>query len=196
MAIIVVGGHARNVGKTSVVVGLISAFSKYSWTAIKISSHRHREFSDKEVEEICEEKDRGGSSDTSRFLAAGASRSIWAQVGKDNSESILAKLIPIIQTDPFVIVESNYILKFIRPDLYVLVLRSDVEEFKDSAKETFNQADAIVLMNPGSSSPAWKGLPEDALENIPIFAATDPRSIPKELIDFVQSRIGSAKSHG
>jgi len=189
MAIIVVGGHARNVGKTSVVSGLISAFPQYSWTAIKISSHRHQEL--ERVEGIFEEKDSAGDSDTSRFLAAGASRSLWVRIGEDNAESILERLIPLVQAGGFVIIESNYILKFLNPDLYVLVLRRDVEEFKDSAKETLNQADAAVLLNPNSSSPAWNGIPGDAFKSIPVFAATDPQRIPQELIDFVQSRIES-----
>ncbi len=189
MAIIVVGGHARNVGKTSVVAGLISAFPQYSWTAIKISSHRHQEF--EEIDGIFEEKDSGGSSDTSRFLAAGASRSLWVRIGEDNADSILEKLIPIIQAGSFMIIESNYILKFLHPDLYVLVLRRDVEEFKHSAKETLRQADAAVLLNPNSNSPAWNGIAGDAFKNIPIFTATDPQNIPQGLIDFVQSRIGA-----
>ena len=64
MPIIVVGGHARNVGKTSVVAGLISAFPQYSWTAIKISSHQHQEFektrpySREELESIAEKMRR------------------------------------------------------------------------------------------------------------------------------------------
>jgi hypothetical protein len=188
MAIIVIGGHARNVGKTSVVAGLISAFPQYSWTAIKISSHRHQEF--EEVEGIFEEKDSTGSSDTSRFLAAGASRSLWVRIGEDNAGPALKKLIPIIQAGSFVIIESNYILKFLHPDLYVLVLRRDVEEFKNSAKETLSQADAAVLLNPDSASPPWSGIPDDALKNIPVFAATDLQNIPHGLIGFVQSRIG------
>lgn len=188
MAIIVVGGHARNVGKTSVVTGLISAFPQYSWTAIKISSHRHKEF--EEVDGIFEEKDSAGGSDTSRFLAAGAARSLWVRIGEDNAESILEKLIPIVQDGSFVIIESNYILKFLRPDLYVLVLRRDVEEFKHSAKETLSQADAAVLLNPDSSPPVWNEIRgDDALKNIPIFTATDPQNIPQRLIDFVQARL-------
>jgi molybdopterin-guanine dinucleotide biosynthesis protein len=190
MAVIVVGGHARNVGKTSVVAALISAFPQYSWTAIKISSHRHRESED--ADGIFEEKDSAGSSDSSRFLAAGAKRSLWVQIGEDNAEQALERLVPIIQAGSFVIIESNYILKFIRPDLYVLVLRRDVEEFKDSAKETLGQADAAVLLNPHSSFPAWNGIPEDAFQNIPVFAVTDLENIPQGLIDLVQSRIGSA----
>ena len=193
MAVIVVGGHARNVGKTSVVTGLISAFSQYSWTAIKISSHRHSEFSDKEVGGIHDEKDRGGGSDTSRFLAAGAARSLWARMGADNDERILCQLMPIIQNDPFVIIESNSILKFIRPDIYVLVLRCDVEEFKDSAKQTFNRADAVVVLNSESFPPAWQDLPVDALKSTPVFTANDPQNVPKGLIDFIGARL--AKTH-
>ncbi len=190
MAIIVVGGHARNVGKTSVVAGIISAFPQYSWTAIKISSHRHRECED--INDIFEEKDSAGSSDTSRFLAAGASRSLWVQIGEDNAEPLLKKLIPIIKAGSFVIIESNYILKILHPDLYLMVLRRDVEEFKNSAKETLNRADAAVLMNPGFAAPPWRGIPNDAFIGIPVFAATDLQNIPEGLIDFVQSRIGGA----
>ena len=39
MALIVIGGHSRNVGKTSVVAGLIAALPEYNWTAFKITQH-------------------------------------------------------------------------------------------------------------------------------------------------------------
>lgn len=189
MAIIVVGGHARNVGKTTVVAGLISAFSQFPWTAIKISSHRHVELCGKEAGEIYEETDRVGNSDTSRFLAAGASRSLWASIGADDADSVLRKLIAIIQTSPFVIIESNHILQFVHPDLYILALKWDVEEFKYSAKETVRHADALVLLNSDCSPPPWKGFLGEALENLPGFAMGDPQSIPKGLIDFVKSHL-------
>ena len=189
MAIIVIGGHSRNVGKTSVVTGLISAFSRCSWTAIKISSHGHRGVFEREIGEIYEEKDRGSSTDTSRFLAAGASRSLWARIGEDNADSVLRELIPILQTSPFVIIESNHILKFIHADLYILVLRCDVEEFKSSAKKTLKQADALVLWNSECSPPAWKAPLREVFESLPVFSAADPPNIPKGLIDFVQSRL-------
>jgi len=189
MAIIVVGGHSRNVGKTSVVTGLISAFPQCSWTAIKISSHRHGGVFKREIGEIYEEKDPAGSTDTSRFLTAGASRSLWARIGEDNVDSVLKELIPILQTGPFVIIESNHILKFIHADLHILVLRCDVEEFKSSAKKILKQADALVLWNSDSPPPAWKALLREAFENLPVFSAADPPNIPKGLIDFVQSQL-------
>ena len=41
MAIVVVGGHTRNIGKTSVVAGLIAALPQRRWTAIKITQFGH-----------------------------------------------------------------------------------------------------------------------------------------------------------
>src|ERR1700730_9078286 len=82
MAIVVIGGHSRSVGKTSVVAGLIEALSKYDWTALKITQYGHGVCSlngeschcatDDHSWAISEEKDRSGESDTSRFLVAGA----------------------------------------------------------------------------------------------------------------------------
>jgi hypothetical protein len=41
MAIIVVGGSNRGVGKTALVCGLIRALTEYRWAAVKITSHLH-----------------------------------------------------------------------------------------------------------------------------------------------------------
>src|SRR5438132_549717 len=41
MAILVIGGHSRSVGKTSVVAGLITALPERRWTAVKITQFGH-----------------------------------------------------------------------------------------------------------------------------------------------------------
>jgi hypothetical protein len=41
MAIVVIGGHSRNIGKTSVVAGLIAALPAYNWTAFKVTQFGH-----------------------------------------------------------------------------------------------------------------------------------------------------------
>ena len=41
MAIVVIGGHSRSVGKTSVVAGLISALPELNWTAVKVTQYGH-----------------------------------------------------------------------------------------------------------------------------------------------------------
>src|ERR1700741_2828682 len=89
MAIIVIGGHSRSVGKTSVVAGLIAALPEFHWTAVKITQYGHGICSANGQACDCatgdhswaisEEKNRAGDSDTARFLAAGAKRVWWVR---------------------------------------------------------------------------------------------------------------------
>ncbi len=44
-----------------------------------------------------------------------------------------------------VILESNSILKFVRPDLYLTVLDPATADFKKSAQEFLDRADAVIL---------------------------------------------------
>ena len=39
--LVVVGGHSRNIGKTSVVAGLIRRLRDRKWTAVKITQYGH-----------------------------------------------------------------------------------------------------------------------------------------------------------
>src|SRR4051812_43485190 len=83
--------HSRNVGKTSVVAGIIAALPQMNWTAAKITQFGHGvcsvsaepcECALNETEHswsVDEEFDRGGESDTSRFLLAGAKKVLWVR---------------------------------------------------------------------------------------------------------------------
>jgi len=195
MAIIVVGGHSRKVGKTSVVAGLISAFSRYPWMAVKISSHWHDNQSascDGVKDDVCqivEECERDGNADTSRFLAAGAVRSLWVQIKGNGLESAIQRLLPILQSYPFVIIESNSILRFIQPDLTILVLKFDVAEFKASAREMLLKADATVAVNYTPSVSPWQGIIPITLSRVPLFSTADLQIIPTGLIELIQTRL-------
>ena len=89
MSILVIGGHTRSVGKTSVVAGIITALPDFHWTALKITQYGHGicsangEACDCVTADhslaVSEEKDRSGDSDTSRFLVAGADHSWWVR---------------------------------------------------------------------------------------------------------------------
>src|SRR5437773_10640123 len=90
MAIIVIGGHSRSVGKTSVVAGLIAALPACNWTAFKVTQYGHGICSRSGQACDCavadnswafsEGKDRWGDSDSSRFLVAGATRAWWVRL--------------------------------------------------------------------------------------------------------------------
>jgi hypothetical protein len=94
MPLIVIGGHSRGVGKTSVVAGLITALPEYNWMAVKISQHGHGAHAAEDHNwAISEEQDRLGNSDTSRFLAAGASHAWWVR----SEPGCLAEAMPAVR---------------------------------------------------------------------------------------------------
>src|ERR1700680_3391088 len=155
MAIIVIGGHSRSVGKTSVVAGLISALREYDWTAVKITQYGHGVCSANGATCDCatadhswainEDKDRGGESDTSRFLVAGAARSLWVRTEQGRLAEAMPALRKRLDRSHNAIVESNSVLKFLRPDLYLTVLDPGTEDFKTSAREFLDRAAAVIL---------------------------------------------------
>src|SRR6202158_5219693 len=132
MAIIVIGGHSRSVGKTSVVAGLISALREFEWTAIKITQYGHGicsangEACDCATADhswaISEEHDRSGESDTSRFLVAVSVSALWVRTEQGRLAEAMPALRRRLEGARNVIIESNSVLKFLRPDLYLSVL--------------------------------------------------------------------------
>jgi hypothetical protein len=201
MAIVVIGGHSRSVGKTSVVAGLIAALPECHWTAFKITQYGHGVCSlngeschcatDDHSWAISEEKDRSGESDTSRFLVAGAVRSLWVRT----EQGRLAEAVPTIRRRiaeaENVILESNSILKFVRPDLYLTVLDPATEDFKKSAQEFLDRADAVILHNAratDSHRPAWTNVSLKPVAGRPIFQVHPPPYVTKEIVDFVKNK--------
>src|SRR5207253_9612578 len=97
---------------------------------------------------ISEEKDRSGESDTSRFLVAGAVRAWWVRTEQGRLAEAMPKVRQTIASAENVILESNSILKFLRPDLYLTVLDPSTADFKTSAQEFLDRAAAIILHEP------------------------------------------------
>jgi Ni2+-binding GTPase involved in maturation of urease and hydrogenase len=195
MTTIVVGGPSRKVGKTSVVEAVIASWPQYSWTAVKMSSHWHEDetaLCEEDREEICridEDHACGSTTDTGRFLSAGASRSFWVRIQKGRLHEALPTLMPVLHSNPYVIIESNGIVDHIQPDLYLMVIRYDIEDCKESVRKTIGRAHAIVAVNYSRTSPAWMKDFPDVIEGIPIFPLTDPPKLPRELKDFISLRL-------
>src|ERR1700726_2044135 len=166
MPILVIGGHTRSVGKTSVVAGLIAALPSFHWTALKITQYGHGICSANGAPCDCatadhswaisEERDRSGESDTSRFLLAGASRALWVRTEQGRLAEAMPALRKRLDQSRHVIVESNSVLKFMRPDLYLTVLDPATEDFKNSAREFLDRAGAVILHDAGAS--AWQSV--------------------------------------
>lgn len=199
MAIVVIGGHSRSVGKTSVVAGLIAALRGHNWTAFKITQFGHGRCSldgkpchcatADHSWAISEEKDRSGKSDSSRFLVAGAKRSFWVRT----EQGRLAEAVPAIRRRlaeaENAILESNSILKFIHPDLYISVLDTAIDDFKASALAVFSQSDAVILNADHNDNAHWKGIVLDAIPKRPIFPMSPPNYVTAEMVGFVRAKL-------
>jgi hypothetical protein len=198
---VVVGGHSRNVGKTSVVVGLIAALPEMRWTAVKITQHGHGICTvngqpcdcacDERGQSMVEERDRSGGSDTSRFLVAGAEHSLWVRTEQGKLGEVIPGLQRRLQSAGSVIIESNSVLEFLKPTLYLAVLDAAVPDFKDSARRFLPQADAVILQ--GAPAPAaWSEWAHRQLTGKPVFRIQPPPYLTSAIAEFVRERISPA----
>lgn len=207
MPLVVIGGHSRSVGKTSVVAGLISAFSELHWTAIKVTQYGHGICSANGAAcecatadhslAIAEERDRSGESDTSRFLLAGAAHSWWIRTEQGHLAEAMPRIRKILAGAENTIVESNSILRFLKPDLYLTVLNPATADFKTSAQTFLDRADAVLLHEMSAGEPAaWQRVSLKPVSGRPIFSIRAPRYITPEIVAFVRERLalGSYRS--
>src|SRR3989441_8807633 len=204
MKLVMIGGHSRNIGKSSVVEGLIRALPEFNWTAAKITQFGHgicsmngkacgcavseHQFS------INEERHRDTGTDTARFLAAGARRSLWVRTKQGELLTALPTFQKKIQGDQFVIVESNSLRRFMNPAVYLQVLDASNPDFKVSAKEFFDLSDAYVLVRASGDQPTVLAnsvlLEREVQKNKPCFTVTkEARFISEEIVEFVRSKL-------
>jgi hypothetical protein len=158
--VIVVGGHSRNIGKTSVICGIIRALPTWNWTAIKISPHEHSPRED-------------------RFLAAGAARGFLCRIAE------MPFIRQLFVESENTIIESNGILRFLEPDVCAMVVDGAVPDFKPTALEFIGRADFLVVTS--NATLAWPQVPSDLLRDKPRFAALPPRYENAGIIEAISS---------
>ena len=216
MAVLVIGGHSRSVGKTSVVAGLIRALPERRWTAVKITQYGHGicsadgspcdcatdDHSWAITEEARRTQEAGGrpavdhrpstidkkESDSARFLSAGAQRSLWVRTRQGMLAEAMPKLRAELDGAPDVIIESNSVLRFLKPDLYLTVLDPATADFKDSAREYLDRASA-VLLHSSPESAKWEKVSLKPVRARPVFHITPPDYVTQELVEFVRGEL-------
>lgn len=204
--VVVVGGHTRSIGKTQLVCDVISAFPETNWIAGKITQYGHGVCAqngencdcapDEHVCAINWEDHPDTGTDSARFLAAGALRSFWLRT----KQGFLAEGLPLLRAAlletlnpakelPPLIVESNSLLQFLKPSLYLAVLDPAKEDFKDSARAALDRADALVIHGPfggmhepmPAGGPAWLKLPSRLLKEKPSVSRQEGEPLPELL---------------
>lgn len=203
MKLVVVGGHSRNIGKTSVAASVIAATRELGWTALKLTQFGHNVCSQDggacecvvtdslHPYSITREENAAGRSDTSRFLAAGAAESYWVRTAQGHLAEAMPEIRRPIEGRPYVIMESNSVLRFLRPDLYLVVLDWATADFKDSARRYLDRADAFLLLEPRRPPPAWQNVPLSLIERRPVYRVRPPDYFPADLLPLLQSRLAA-----
>ncbi|HXJ92275.1 MAG TPA: hypothetical protein VMT20_05280 [Terriglobia bacterium] len=220
MNVVVIGGHTRNIGKTSVMSALIREFSSFGWTAVKITQYGHGICSHdgqpcgcaptEHPFALTEETDGEGRADTCRYLAAGARQSLWLRARQGQLASALPLLYRKLRGADWVIIESNSILEFIEPLLYLVVVDGSRQDFKSSAQRSLASANAFISVNTALSvgtvlqnhasgdralvdASVWHdlGLLHD-LSSKPIFSAQAPDYSSAALAAFVRGKLAEA----
>jgi molybdopterin-guanine dinucleotide biosynthesis protein len=205
MAIVVVGGHTRNIGKTSVVAGLIAALPERRWTAIKITQFGHGvcsangepcdcETADHTIA-VSEERDRTTGTDSSRYLAAGALHSFWVRTRQGQLSEAMPRLRSLLATaenaGSHVIVESNSVLRFLQPDVSLSVLDPAIADFKPSALRYLDRVDALVVPSGAVFVEGWGGVSLRSIERKRRFEFVAPEYCGAELAGFVEQRLAA-----
>jgi hypothetical protein len=243
MKLVVVGGQARKVGKTSVIAGLIRGLNSLAWTAVKISHHAGdagtedtpladdvqggapvagptvdlghdhvpppvgatRRVAPRPAIDLghddlpadldflwSEEKDPNGHHDTSRFLAAGARRALWVRARGGTLARALPGLLKALEDDEHVIIESNSILAFLKPAVFLFVMDESRRELKASASQFLSRADALVTVGPDLKPRVWPGMSLSMVEGKPVFPVSAGEWSNPALSRFVRERLASA----
>jgi molybdopterin-guanine dinucleotide biosynthesis protein len=192
--LVVVGGHTRNIGKTTLSTQVIAAFPAMRWTAMKITQYGHGICSangeacdcataDHTVA-VSEERKPDSGTDTSRMLVAGAARVLWVRTQQgDLAAGSLSEAMPRLRKEiaaaENVLIESNSILRFLRPDTYLAVLDPTVADFKPSALRYLDRADALFVPDGVDLREAtWKGIAPSVYRGKPVFELREESLLP------------------
>jgi hypothetical protein len=188
VAVLVIGGSAKDIGKTALVCGVISALREFSWTAVKITAHEYEPAVSASMqlafpdESIQEEMQPGVETDTARYLSAGARRALL--VTRFGTNVPINQIEQAVGNDPNVIFESNRIVEVLRPDICLAFAGAAGLEMKPSFMRLLQIADAVITL--GDTPKPGVAPPE-----IPLFRlqALDPLS--PELLGWLRSRLGT-----
>lgn len=199
MNVVVIGGHSRNIGKTTVMAELIRHLRPPEWAAVKITQYGHGVCSLNGDPCSCdpgehgfvlgEERIRTGRGDTRRFLRAGARRSLWLRVRQGQLPRAYPALLRALQPEKWVMIESNSVLGLLNPALYLFVLDPSQRDFKASAQKHLERAHALVAIGPLGNDNLWPEVDVRLIESKPIFTVSPPDYSSEDLVRFVRQKL-------
>jgi hypothetical protein len=172
--LLVVGGQCRKVGKTALCVDLIRLMADLSWTAVKITPYAESHCPVRGPNCGCppwdhtflirEERTQSAGKDTSRYLQAGARSAFWVQTKAGCVAHALTELQHVLEDARCMLIESDAIVRYWQPKLFLMVLDPRKADFKPSARVLLASADQFLFRAPfavGVSDTPLVDWPED-----------------------------------
>jgi molybdopterin-guanine dinucleotide biosynthesis protein A len=161
---LMIGSAGINTGKTVLACEVIKKFCKNTnITGIKVTTIKAKDGTCPRGGRGCgvcssldgnfcitEELKRNSSKDTSRLLAAGASKVFWLRVMRSHLKQGLTALLSIMGPDAVSICESNSLRHVVEPGLFLMVTAPNLKKWKASAKDVRRYVDKVVVPD-GSS---------------------------------------------
>jgi hypothetical protein len=151
---LIIGGAARNVGKTELVCGLVRKFSgDHEIISLKVSGinpghephGNHGPPPDKF--HLLEETSRDGLKDSSRMLVSGAARSFYLRTRDEFLGEAVEHFFTVVDKGAVIICESIALRKIILPGLFVII-RGDMEnDVKKGLGDVLHLADLSIVSN-------------------------------------------------
>lgn len=184
MAVVVVGGSGKDVGKTALVCAVISALREFEWTAVKITGHdygpaeEHRSLTQAVIRE---ETKAGEDKDTGRYLAAGARRALL--ITRVDSGVPMDKIQAALGNDRNVIFESNRVVDVLMADVCLALVGG--QERKPSFERLLRLADAVLIADGGA--------PAELPEGARLFELESAVRLPAELVSWLRERLAVEK---
>jgi molybdopterin-guanine dinucleotide biosynthesis protein len=189
--VVAVCGFSSEVGKTTLLCELLSAFP--GWEAIKMTRGHYRSCG-KSAEACCvshllsaepviysgRERNYAPGKDTGRYWDAGASNVHWVIVTDAQVEQGIEQALARVRAAG-VFIEGNSFLKFVRADFTVMVARASGGKIKPSARRALKQADALYLFDDAGDLrererfAVWREHSADAalIPDLPVYTRAD-----------------------
>jgi len=156
---LMIGSAGRNAGKTVLACAAIKKFCKITnITGVKVTTIKAKDGTCPRGGRGCgvcsslegnfcitEELRRNSAKDTSRLLAAGASRVLWLRVMRSHLEQGLTALVSIMGSDATLICESNSLRHVVEPGLFLMVTAPNLKQWKGSAQKIRRYVDKVVV---------------------------------------------------
>jgi molybdopterin-guanine dinucleotide biosynthesis protein len=188
MPVMVVGGQARNVGKTSLIASLLRRFAHLNWTAVKVTSHHHEP---KDCVQIAggrgwtawKQLPSSQPSDTVRYLEAGATTALLLQAD-DIALPDAASFLRSEFMNDYLVIESTRIAEYFQPECFVMILAGTSADVKHFDPERLSRVDAFVTSTPQQQAPSTA----EHLKK-PLFVSSEPESVSEEFWNFISEKL-------